>query len=399
MAVVLAVFALLLPAVIVRWRQQRVIKVLTPIVVCYMVGIVLGNTGLIDSGGATGEMAGTLQSVTVLLAIPLLLASADLRGWVRLARPTIVSFALAVVTIGVVAPVTAHLLAGDIAEDPANLAGMTVGVYTGGTANMAAIGTALHVDESVFVAMNAADILVSSFYLLALMTVLPRLLAKFLPAFTFTRGFGLAPDDPAAGEGVAATATVEHDEFAEMPSAPNVLRALGVAIVGVVVAVGVAFLAVTLLTDTEAVLDSDAFGTAAVLAITTVGIVGALIPRVHNLPGTYEVGQYLFLVFAIAIGTLANLGELADSLTTVLPFIGTALVVATAIHYGLCAVLRIDRDTAMITSTAAVFGPPFVGPIAGVLGNREIVVSGMTTGVVGLAVGNYAGLAVAKLLG
>jgi uncharacterized membrane protein len=61
-------------------------------------------------------------------------------------------------------------------------------------------------------------------------------------------------------------------------------------------------------------------------------------------------------------------------------------------------VFRVDTDTVVITSTAAVFGPPFVGPVAAAINNREIVVSGMTTGVVGLALGNYVGLAVAYLL-
>ncbi len=389
MAIVLALFALAFPALVVRYRHTRVVSVASPIVLCYVAGIVLGNIGLVDADGPTGEVAELLQSATVLLAIPLLLFGSDLRGWVRLARPTIVSFGLAVLTIAVIAPVTAHLLAGDINEQPASIAGMTVGVYTGGTANMAAIGTALDVDNSVFVALNAADVLISSIYLLGLMTFLPRVLARVLRPFEFSEG----------GAHVAGKEAHEHDEFAFTPSRSQVGKALGTALVGVLIAIALAFLAVAVLTDTEQILDSDAFGTAAILSITTVGVLGSFQRRVHDLEGTYEVGQYLFLVFAVAIGTLANLAELADSLTTVLPFIATALVAATITHYGLCKLFAIDRDTAMITSTAAVFGPPFVGPIAGVLGNREIVVSGMTTGVVGLAVGNYAGLLVANVLG
>ncbi len=400
MGIVLALFILLFPAVVVRFRGSAVVKGLSPIVVCYVIGIVIGNIGLVELDGPTGEMASTMQAVTVLLAIPLLLFGADLKAWVTLARPTMISFGLIVATIVVVAPITANLLAGDINAAPAELAGMTVGVYTGGTANMAAVQQALDVDSSVFVAMNAADVAVSSLYLLALMTVLPRLLAKFLPPFRRPADAAPAADirtQPSA-HAPSAVPTPHHDEFAGLPSPPQAAKAVAMAVAGVLLAVGVAFGAVAVFTDTEAILDSDAFGTAAILAITTVGVLGSLVPKVRNLDGTYEVGQYLFLAFAIAIGTVANLGELADSLTTVLPFIATALVVATLIHYGLCKVFGIDRDTAIITSTAAIFGPPFVGPIAGVLGNRDIVVSGMTTGVVGLAVGNYAGLAVAKLL-
>lgn len=59
---------------------------------------------------------------------------------------------------------------------------------------------------------------------------------------------------------------------------------------------------------------------------------------------------------------------------------------------------RVDRDTANITSVAGIFGPPFVPPVAKALGNREIIVSGITTGILGLALGNYLGMGMAWLL-
>ena len=78
----------------------------------------------------------------------------------------------------------------------------------------------------------------------------------------------------------------------------------------------------------------------------------------------------------------------------------TAIVITGAIliHYLLAVLFRLDRDTTMITSTASIFGPAFVGQVASAIGNRSLVFSGMATGVVGYAVGNYLGLAVAYLL-
>ena len=70
-----------------------------------------------------------------------------------------------------------------------------------------------------------------------------------------------------------------------------------------------------------------------------------------------------------------------------------------AFHLALCRVSRIDRDTTIITSTAALFGPAFIGPVAVRLANRAVFVSGLMSGLVGYAVGNYLGLLVAWLLG
>lgn len=384
MVAVLAVVILAFPAAAI-WasRRWRVVDWMSPVVVCYLFGILLANVGVVEPDSAAAELADTVTIAVVLLAIPLLLFGTDFRAWLRIARPTVVSFGLAIVSIAVVAAL-GTVLFPDLEGESWKIAGMTVGVYTGGTANMAAIGTALDVVEATFVALNAADVLISSLYLVFLMTVAQRVLLRFLPPFEATLSAAHVDAADLAEEG-------HDDPWGYRPSVGEALRGLGVALVIVAASVAVAFA----LTGDP---DADAFGTVAILGITSLGIGASFVSRIRTMPGTYEVGQYLFLVFAVAIGTLANLAELADSLTTVLPYLAFALVGAIVLHFALAAVFRVDADTAIITSTAAVFGPPFIGPIAATLRNREVVVSGLTTGVVGLAVGNYAGLAVAYLL-
>jgi uncharacterized membrane protein len=68
------------------------------------------------------------------------------------------------------------------------------------------------------------------------------------------------------------------------------------------------------------------------------------------------------------------------------------------VHVALCRLSRIDRDTTVITSTAALFGPAFIGPVSVRFGNRAVFVSGLMSGLVGYAVGNYLGLLVAWML-
>jgi len=61
-------------------------------------------------------------------------------------------------------------------------------------------------------------------------------------------------------------------------------------------------------------------------------------------------------------------------------------------------IFKIDTDTMIVTSTALICSPPFVPVVAGALKNREIVVSGLTVGIVGYAIGNYLGFVVAQIL-
>jgi len=68
------------------------------------------------------------------------------------------------------------------------------------------------------------------------------------------------------------------------------------------------------------------------------------------------------------------------------------------LHAILCKLARIDSDTFMVTSVAAVCSPPFVPMMARALGNPGTMLSGMTTGIVGYALGNYLGISLALYL-
>ncbi len=69
----------------------------------------------------------------------------------------------------------------------------------------------------------------------------------------------------------------------------------------------------------------------------------------------------------------------------------------TGVHFLLSWIFKVDADTTLITSVAGIFGPAFIGPIASVLKNKDIVVSGLTTGLVGYAIANYLGFAMSHL--
>jgi uncharacterized membrane protein len=384
-AIAVVLIALATPALAIAGaRRWRSLDVVGPVVVCYAVGVLVGNVGLVTPGSGAAETAGLVQTATVALAIPLLLLGTDLRAWSRLARPAMISFGLAIVSVIVVTVLFAPRF--ELGASTDEIAGMTVGVYTGGTANMAAIGTALDVPEATFVALNAADLFVGALYLLVLLSVAQRLLSRVLPA-PIRVG---ANDDPE----VAAAS----DPFAVTPAPTEVGVALAMGLGVVLVVAGTALAALTPVVRGEPVLDSDLFATAVILGITTLALALSFVRRVREQPGTYATGQYLFLVFAVAIGTLANLPELFGAFTSFVPYIVTVLGLTVLLHVLLARVFRIDHDTAIITSTAAVFGPPFVGPVAAALRNPDVVPSGMTTGVLGLALGNYVGLAIAALL-
>jgi uncharacterized membrane protein len=130
-------------------------------------------------------------------------------------------------------------------------------------------------------------------------------------------------------------------------------------------------------------------------------VLGSLSPKVRGLPHSYALGEYFILVFCVAFGSLADVSRLLDSGAsgTLLAWTACAVAGIACAHLLACRLLSIDRDTAVITLVAGIYGPAFVPPVANNLRNPELVLSGVTAALAGLAVGNYLGVAVAWLVG
>jgi len=360
-------FFLLVPAAAL-WleRHVRVVAVMGSVALCYIIGFVIGNTPSIS---VDSQLAMDLSTAAVALAIPLLLFSLDFVSWLRQAPRTLLAFLWVVVAVCLASAIAAPIFSERI-EDNAKIAGMLVGVYTGGTPNLAAVGKALGVSNETFVAVNAADVLVSSPYYLFLITLGPRVFGRVLQA-------------PALGE-----VELDVDQIAAArPS--HVLIGFVLAVVCVGLGVGASKLS-------PAGIPGEAV---AILGITTAAIAFSFHPRVRALEGTFEAGNYILLIFCVTIGTIADLGEVIRSSIWIVAYVATVIFTSLTIHVVLCRLSGIDRDTTVITSTAALFGPAFIGPVSVRLGNRAIFVSGLMSGLVGYAVGNYLGLLIAWLLG
>ena len=68
---------------------------LSPVVLCYAVGILLKNTAIFPLNDA---LSTTATEASILLAIPLLLYATDLKRWLSHANKSLLSFGLCVVS-------------------------------------------------------------------------------------------------------------------------------------------------------------------------------------------------------------------------------------------------------------------------------------------------------------
>jgi uncharacterized membrane protein len=364
---------------------------LGPVVGAYVVGIVIRNSGYLGVSLIPGDprvFASTAEltfALAILTAIPLMLFTADFITWVRTARPAATAFALSCVSITVMGALVIHGF-GYAVDEGWKVACMLVGSFTGGTPNFVSISVALKTTPEVFVVANTTEILSSAVYLLFITRFGKQVVGRWLPPFQPTLHHGGADEEPAPGP--------------RRVTPQVVVRALGFAalLVGVSIAGGEAIMLVCKAVGVHPDVVKNLQLPIMVLLVTTLSVGASFIPWVKRLTHADQVGDYAILVFSVSFGTLIDASQI--NITNVVYFQIAFLILLLTLpcYYLLCRLFRIDTDTALVVSSACVFSPPFIPMVCESIGNRNLILTGITTGVAGYAVGNYLGLFLAWML-
>jgi uncharacterized membrane protein len=414
----LVVFYLLVPALLIYLTKiSKFLNRLGAVVLAYLLGLIVGNIGILPVAsdkyralvGAemnipkdkfleyintsqlpqsdilvnqVATVQNVLFTIIIPIAIPLLLFSLDLRKWLKLAKGALLSLVLAMFSLLVVIFTGFYFFAGSITESW-NVAGMLVGVYTGGTPNLAAIGTALQVSPNVFILTHTYDLIVGSVALVFLMTIAQRVFHIFLPKFQVV--YKAENKLQLADE----TDDIENfDPLFKRKTIPELLKALGVALLIFAIGGGLSLLVPK---------PNDSI--VAILAITTLGLLASLIKPISRLRNSFQLGMYLIIAFSLVVSSMANLSNMFQiEFLQLFLYVFYVVFGSIAIHVGLAHIFKIDADTTIISITALTYSPPFVPAVAGALKNKDVIISGLTIGILGYAFGTYLGIFVGTIL-
>lgn len=345
--------------------------------VCYVAGAIIGNSGGLPEN--TAAIQDALSSASVAVALPLLLFSMDVKAWFKTAGKAILCMAGATISIVAVAGFGSAMLAGHV-EESWKLAGLAIGVYTGGTPNMAAIRTALDVNPTTYVIMHTYDTFISLIYIIFCITIAQNLFNRFLPRFnkTETQKPGITGDDI---EDISSYRDMVRSEVIK-----KLLPAMLLSFLILGISVGLASLFPKAMSTTVTI-----------LSITTLGIGASFIKKVRQIRRTYSLGMYFILIFCLVVGSMANIHDLVHINKALLFYVSFCIFGSFLLHAFFCRIFKIDTDTFIITSISAICSPPFVPVVANAIKNKEIILSGLTTGIIGYAVGNYLGISFAYI--
>lgn len=276
----------------------------------------------------------------------------------------------------VLGAVTATLLFGPyFPGDAWRIAGALTGTYSGGSLNFVAVGREVGLTDSLFVATAAADNLVTAVWVGATL-LLPVWLARFYP--------GSEPPREAADG--AAEATQE----ARTPSLDVLsLRVLDVLLLGAL-AVGLTVAAEAIARLVPAV--------PAVLWLTTLALAVGQLPAVRRLEGSFQLGLLALNLFFAVIGIGSRISEILAVGLEVLYYVATVVAIHGLVVYGVGRLARLRVETISVASQAAVGGPSTALALAVARRWHRLALPGVMVGLLGYAVGNYAGILVAAVM-
>jgi uncharacterized membrane protein len=417
--VLLVIFYFTFPLLIIYFcKKWSILQKIGTVVLAYAFGLLLGSSGifpegshgyklalqgraalpgaemesLISSGAATlddlwvNQIAGVqdlIPSIVVPLAFPLLLFSLNLKRWLRYAKKGFLSVVLALIS-GLVMVTAGFFIWKDTIPESWKVAGMFEGIYTGGTPNFVAIKIALDVDANLFVILSTYDVIVGAFLVLFFVTLAPKIFRIILPKFNDGNVLSVDSEE-------IVKETEQMEDFSGMLRKGvffPLLKALAISVIIFAIAGGLSLL-----------LPGIPQMVVVILSITTLGILASLNKSINRIEKTFQLGMYFILVFSLTVASMADLRTIFSSgMLNLVMFITWCYFGSMILHLILAWIFRVDADNFLITATAFVFSPPFVPLVANALKNKDVIITGITGGIIGYVLGNYFGVALAYFL-
>ncbi len=333
-----------------------------------ILGAVLSNGGLVPpSSPVYSVIEGPLTS----LAIAWLLLAVNLSD-LKVAGPRMIgAFLLAALGTAAGAFVGSLAFSGAFGEHTWRLGGVFTGTYSGGSVNFVAVGQGVDLPDFLFAGAVAADALTTGIWL-AFTLMLPIWLHRFYPAEV--------PGEDGEGQGEAHP----HPFFEEVP-----LSTLGLAnllAVGMVLVVAAGWVG------------SLVPAVPAVLWLTTFALVVGHVGPFREARGAMQLGNLALHFFFVLIGIHSRVSEIMAVGIEVFYFTLVVVGIHGLVVFGVGRLARLDLGSLAVASQAAVGGPSSALAVAVSREWKGLILPGIIVGLLGYALGNYLGFAVAYLV-
>ncbi|MDP5102362.1 MAG: DUF819 family protein [Erythrobacter sp.] len=373
--------ALLTVVAISEWTARwRIFRKVGSAIIALLLGALLANLDIIPTPGNDTPIYDAVFAYILPGAIFLALLQASLRALRNAGGAMVLAFLLGAVGVAIGAFVAAYLVPIAIPDSSlAALAGMFTATYIGGSANFNAVALAYGMESQG--SLYVVAILVDN-----VMTVLWLMLLLAFPGVM--RRTRLYADQRPGAE--PPTSNAHQDQTLHRPTVFQLIAPLAMAAIAVLLSDGLA-----------SFFGEIGFPVPSIIIVTTIALLVAQIPGVDRLALAPSLGMAGLLLFLVVIGASADVAALIEARSLGLAmagFIATILFFHSIVLVGFGVLLRIEPEVIAVASVANIGGSAVAPAIAEGVGRPNLALPGVLVGLLGTALGTYAGFSVAHLL-
>lgn len=367
-------------------RKWRWIDKVSPMAVLYVIGLLVANLTTWIRQENLLATNNTIGNICIPLAIPLMLLSCTLSHWST--GKALKSFLSGLLSILIVIIAGFFLFRGQYSSHKyAQVSAVAVGIYTGGIPNMGAIAQGVGMDQETYLYVTSYDLIVTGLYLVFVICFGKPVFRRLLPS-------------PATNETVQENTAIQP-AATQTPKA-NGTKEIVVPLLFTLIIAASSYLVSTLLPTTIST-------PVLILLLTTFSIGASFLPIFRHInrqaetenrqAKSFTLGLYFVYLFCFTIANACDIRQmdLAGSLN-ILWYILFVIFGSLLLQILFSRLLKLDGDSTLVTSVALINSPPFVPLVAALLNNKDLIILGITIGLLGYMIGNYLGLAVFFLL-
>jgi uncharacterized membrane protein len=384
-------FIVLTPVLIITiFRKYKVAKNIGTVIMAFAVGILLSFLFSFTHFFSESEtvsfnkIANLLMEVSVILAIPLMLFSSDFRLWAKSLPKTVTALCTGFAAVVLAVIVSFFLFQNSGIDSLAQLGSMMSGFYTGGNVNYFAISRMIEPkpDENLILLAYTSEMVIVFPFIIFLTAGGYKLFRYLLPFKDKTIIAEENPNDNVKAE------VENYDKMLTKKIFPKTMLALALSIVFFATGAGLSLLITGKLNELVII-----------LTITTLAISASFYKKIRLLPKTFELGMFFILIFSVIVASKFDITMLNSNALTIFLFVLCITLSAIILHCIFCRIFKVSGDLFSVAIVALLCSPPFVPPVVAAMGNRKVLISGITIGLVGYALGNYLGVGLFYLLG
>lgn len=365
------------------------------VILAYAVGIIMALFKLIPVAEITdsvtletsktvmGHIQTWIMNITVPLAIPLMLFNSDFKLWTRSLPKTISALVGGIISI-IIAVVAGFFLFRERGiENIENVSALMTAIYTGGTMNFFALGSALKIDPNTITLTYTFEMLVTFPLIMFIIGGGYKVFRKILPF----------PDESITLDTNALSIATDKDAFENYGGMFH-RKIFGKMLLGLLLSVALLALGAGL----SFLLTQKLNELVIILTITTLSIAASFSEKIRKLPKTFELGMFFILIFSVVVASQFNIYSIDWSALVILEFILFIMITSVLLHLLFSRIFKVSGDLFTVAHIGLLCSPPFIPPIVGAMGNKKVLISGIVIGLIGYAIGTYLGVSLSYLL-